>query len=172
MKLAVCAMVGAGLLNAQSMASAGKEQWAALTFLEGTWEAQTRGGTLGASASGTYVFQKELGGHILARHSSSAGCKGPDDFDCEHGDLLHIYLDSPGQPLQAIYFDNEGQVIHYSVSTPAANTAIFTSDASAPGPHFRLVYELKGDAMSGKFQIQMPGKTEWTSYLEWSGGKK
>jgi hypothetical protein len=25
--------------------------------------------------------------------------------------------------------------------------------------------------MSGKFQMQMPGKADWTSYLEWSGRK-
>ncbi len=39
---------------------------------------------------------------------SNAGCKGPDDFNCDHDDLLYIFRDSPGQPLKAIYFDNEG----------------------------------------------------------------
>jgi hypothetical protein len=34
------------------------------------------------------------------------------------------------------------------------------------------VYELKGDVMFGKFQMHMPGQTEWKSYLEWSGAKK
>src|ERR1700691_392313 len=109
MKLAMVAAMCAGLMNAQSKGATGKEQWNALTFLEETWDAKTRGGTSGANASGAYTFKKELGGHVLARHSSSAGCKGPDDFDCEHGDLLYIYQDRPGQPLKAIYFDNEGQ---------------------------------------------------------------
>jgi hypothetical protein len=86
--------------------------------------------------------------------------------------LLYIYQDPPGQPLKAIYFDNEGHVIHYGVSTPTPNSAVFISDESAPGPHFRLVYELKGGVMFGKFQMRMAGKTEWTSYLEWSGGKR
>jgi hypothetical protein len=45
----------------------------------------------------------ELRNHVLARHSASAGCKGPADFDCEHGDLLYLYQDAAGQPPKAIY---------------------------------------------------------------------
>ncbi len=67
-------------------------------------------------------------------------CKGPAGFDCEHGDFLYVYQDAPGQPYKAIYFDNEGHVIHYDVSTPTPTTAIFLSDASKPGPQFRLIY--------------------------------
>jgi hypothetical protein len=144
----------------------------ALRFLEGTWEAKTEAAPAGASAIGSYTFRKELGGHILARHSSASGCKGPADFDCEHGDLLYVFQDAPGQTVQAIYFDNEGHVIHYGVSTPSPGTVIFLSEASTPGPQFRLVYELKAGVMSGKFQMRMPVKAEWMSYLEWSGAAK
>jgi hypothetical protein len=41
-----------------------------------------------------------------------------------------------------------------------------------PGPQFRLTYELKNSVLSGKFQMQMPGQSDWKSYLEWSGGKR
>jgi hypothetical protein len=170
----VFAAICTTLLSGQT-ASTNDGQWNALRFLEGTWDAKTQGETSGVNATGTYSFRKELGGHILARHSTAAGCKGPADFDCEHGDLLYIYQemqDTPGQPLKAIYFDNEGHVIHYNVSTPTPASAVFTSDPSVPGPRFRLAYELKGAVMSGKFQMLMPGKAEWTSYLEWSGAKK
>jgi hypothetical protein len=34
------------------------------------------------------------------------------------------------------------------------------------------VYELKAAVMTGKFQMRMPGQSEWNSYLEWSGGKR
>jgi hypothetical protein len=169
--LAILAVLFTTQLSAQ-IAPKSDDPWTALRFLEGTWDAKTQGQSSGANATGTYTFKKELGGHVLARHSSSAACKGPPGFDCEHGDLLYIYQDAPGQPLKAIYFDNEGHVIHYSVSTPTPASAIFMSDPSAPGPHFRLMYELKGALMSGKFQMQMPGKTDWASYLEWSGAKK
>jgi hypothetical protein len=84
--------------------------------------------------------------------------------------MLYIYQDAPGQPLKAIYFDNEGHVIHYNVSVPIANKVEFLSEAG-PGPQFRLTYELIGPLMTGKFQSRMPGQTEWKSYLEWSGPK-
>jgi hypothetical protein len=148
------------------------DQWKSLAFLEGTWEAKAQGNG-GAAAAGAYTFRRELGGHIMARHSTTdAGCKGPDTFDCDHGDLLYIYADMPGQPLKAIYFDNEGHVIHYDVSTPTPTTVMFLSDPATPGPQFRLVYEKKESRMFGKFQMHMPGQTEWKSYLEWSGAAK
>lgn len=173
MKLTTAAAaICTALLCAQTAPSAGDDPWNALRFLEGTWDAKTQGQTSGVTAAGAYSFKKELGGHILARHSSAAGCKGPADFDCEHGDLLYVFQDALRQPLKAIYFDNEGHVIHYSVSTPNPASAVFLSDPTAPGPQYRLVYELKGAVMWGKFQMRMPGRTEWTSYLEWSGAKK
>jgi hypothetical protein len=145
--------------------------WKPLEFLMGTWEAKTQGDSA-ASATGTYIFQPELRGHVLARHSSSATCKGPADFDCEHGDLLYIYQDVPEPRFRAIYFDNEGHAIHYDVSSPAPNVAIFLSNSSQPGPQYRLSYELRGSIMYGKFQMRMPGQTEFKSYLEWSGTKQ
>ena len=159
-------------LLAQSAAPSAADPWKALAFLLGTWEAKTMGDT-GVAASATGTFQMELGNHILARHSTSyAHCKGPATFDCAHSDLLYVYEDAPGQPLKAIYFDNEGHVIHYDVTTPTPSTAIFLSEVSERGPQFRLIYELKGAIMSGKFQIHMPGQSEWKSYLEWSGAKQ
>jgi hypothetical protein len=171
-RTAALAMMCAALLCAQTKPSTGGDPLASLHFLEGTWDAKTHGGKPGVNADGTYSFRKELHGHILARHSSSAGCKGPVDFDCDHGDLLYVFQDATGQPLRAIYFDNEGHVLHYSVSTPSAASAVFLSAPSQAAPQFRLFYELKGAVMWGKFQMRMPGKTEWTSYLEWSGTKK
>jgi hypothetical protein len=152
--------------------SAQNDAWKQLRFLIGTWDAKTVGGTAGAASSGTYSFQLELRDHILARHASNAGCKGPAGFDCEHGDLLYVYQDAAGQPYKAIYFDNEGHVIHYGVSIPSPGNVVFLSSSSQPGPQYRLSYELKGSAMFGKFQMRAPGKAEFTSYLEWSGEKK
>ena len=141
-----------------------------LAFLEGTWEANARG-EQGAEVKGTYTFVREMGGHVLARHSTSEGCRGPASFDCQHGDLLYVYAEPPNGTLKAIFFDNEGHVIHYAVSTPDAATAVFLSDAQA-GPRFRLTYQLKGGIMSGKFQMLVPGQTDWKSYLDWTGGPR
>jgi hypothetical protein len=168
-KLVVGVLFCAASLAAQTSSA---PTWKALNFLIGTWKATTRSGSAGAETSGTYSFQLELRGHVLARHSSNSGCKGPADFDCEHGDLLYIYPDTPGQSYKALYFDNEGHVIHYDVSTPTATTAVFLSSPSQPGRQFRLSYELTGSTMHGRFQMRMPGENEFNSYLEWSGEKK
>ena len=172
MKLLLLGALALGILGAQERPAAPKVSWGPLEFLIGSWEAKTRGGSAGADSSGTYTFRLELRGQVLARHSSSAGCKGPVDFDCEHSDLLYVYLAAGGSPYRAVYFDNEGHVIYYDVSIPAPLTAVFLSKASEPGPQFRLTYERKGSTMSGRFEIRMPGQAEFRPYLEWSGGKK
>src|SRR5882757_3214321 len=110
-----------------------------LSFLEGTWGAKAQGN--GAVASGSYTFRLELANHVLARHSYTATCKGPADYNCEHGDLLYVYEEAG--KLKAIYFDSEGHLIHYNVSTPEPNTAVFLSGGSTAGPQFRLIYALK-----------------------------
>jgi hypothetical protein len=122
---------------------------------------------------GTYTFNPELKHHVLVRHSGSpAACKGPRNYDCGHSDLLYVYEEPENQSLKAIYFDNEGHVIHCEVSAPNSTTVIFSSEQSPSGPQFRLIYELEDAVMSGKFQIRGPGQAEWNSYLEWSGAKK
>ena len=158
---AIFVLICTGILNAQN-------QWDALSFLEGTWDGATKAQASGVHANGTYIFRKEMGGHVLARHTSAAGCKGPADFNCEHSDLLYIYQDTRDQPLKAIYFDNEGHVIHYNIATTSDSALLISDD---PGPQFRLTYELKEGVMSGKFQMKPPRQAEFKSYLEWSGGK-
>ncbi len=170
----ILSMILALPLAAQNAPLSGADPWNAIAFLEGTWFSSTKtAGSSGGSARGTYTFKAELRNHVMARHTVNVdACKGPATFDCDHGDLLYIYQDMPGQPLKAIYFDNEGHVIHYDVSTPDTKTALFLSDSSQPGPQFRLIYELKGNIMSGKFQMRMPGQGDWRSYLEWRGERR
>lgn len=144
------------------------DPWAGLRFLIGSWEAKTTGGVAQAQASAGYAFRLELRDHVLARHTRSGACSAPDDFDCQHSDLLYIYPGN-GSALQAIYFDNEGHVIRFDLSMPKPNSVIFLSDAAQPGPQYRLSYDLLEGVMSGKFEIKMPGQADFTSYLEWSG---
>jgi hypothetical protein len=159
---------------AQASAStpAKADPWAALRFLLGSWEAKTTGGMAQAQAAAAYSFRLELRDHVLARHSRSGACAAPEDFDCQHNDLLYIYPAANGQTLQAIYFDNEGHVIHYDLSTPKPGTVVFLSDPAQPGPQYRLSYEFLDGVMRGKFELKIPGQTEFTSYLEWSGKRQ
>ena len=147
-----------------------QDPWQAVSFLLGTWEARTSA-TAPATAVGTYSFYKDLNGHVMSRHSATASCAGPSNFDCQHTDLLHIYQDPLSGNLKAIYLDSEGHVIRYSVATSDSSTVVLLSEPG-PGPRFRLVYHLEGSVMVGKFQAQTPGQDGWTSYLEWSGARR
>jgi hypothetical protein len=160
-------------LDAQAAASpsaqAALAKWKSLQFLLGTWEARTVSSK--PQVVGTYSFQPELNGTVLARHSSQDSCKGPADFSCDHHDLLYIFRAASGDGFQAIYFDNEGHVIHYNVMQPSPVSVIFQSEPG-PGPQFRLTYQLAGDVLHGKFEVAPPGQTTYQSYLEWQGGRK
>ncbi len=156
---------------------------ASLHFLLGTWIASTNpaAGTSGASALGTYTFSLDLGGHALQRTGSLDSCKGPKTFDCNHHDQLTVFPDPHGavihgSSLFALYLDNEGHVIYYTLTTPDPHTAVFDSQGPATAPKFRLVYHLEGDGskavMTGKFQGTAPGSDEYHSYLEWSGTRQ
>jgi len=146
--------------------------WAGFRFLLGSWEAKTTGGVAQAQVSAGYAFRLELRDHLMVRHSRSGACSAPDDFDCQHSDLLYIYPAINGSALEAIYFDNEGHVIHYDVTTPKPGTVVFISDAAQPGPQYRLSYIFLNEVMNGQFEMKMPGQTDFTSYLEWSGKRQ
>jgi hypothetical protein len=153
-------------------ASAKADPWVGIRFLLGTWEAKTTGGVAQAQASTGYSFRLELRDHVMARHSRSGFCSAPDDFNCLHSDLLYIYPAATGQSLEAIYFDNEGHVLHYAISTPKPGTVVFLSDPAQPGPQYRLSYTFLDGVMGGQFEMKTPGQTEFTSYLEWSGKRQ
>jgi hypothetical protein len=161
-----------------------------LDFLTGTWIAATN--TAGNSAGtvlGTYTFSRDLAGHTLERTGTVASCKGPQDFDCNHHDRLTVFPEAGA--LAALYLDNEGHVIHYTVTTPDPHTVVFLSAPTPGAPTFRLTYHLEGTGpkavMFGKFQMAAPvrvpsgrslpagvasGSTDFHSYLEWSGTKQ
>lgn len=145
------------------------DPWLALRFLIGSWEAKTTGGVAQAQAQAAYTFRLELRDHVLARHSRSGACISTDDVECQHNDLFYIYPAAAGQAFEGIYLDNEGHVIHYGVSVPKPGTVVFLSDVSPTAPQYRLSYTFLDGVMSGQFELQMPGQTAFTSYLEWSG---
>jgi len=155
-----------------ALASTKSDPWAGIRFLLGSWEAKTTGGVAQAQVSAGYSFRLELRDHVMARHSRSKSCSAPDDFNCLHSDLLYISHAATGQSLEAIYFDNEGHVLHYAVSIPKPGTAVFLSDAAQPGPQYRLSYTYLEGVMSGQFEMKLPGQTDFTSYLEWSGTRQ
>ncbi len=141
--------------------------WKKLAFLLGKWtgNAGEKDTALGAG-QGAFSFDLQLQGKIIARHNNASY-----DSGVTHDDLMVIYLDSPNDTPRAIYFDTEGHVIRYNLSYPSANTVVFDSEASEPGPRYRLTYWLEGGGIHGKFEVGPPGG-EYKTYLNWTARRQ
>ncbi len=151
-----------------------------LDFLLGTWTAEA---APNAKPVGSYVFERELDGRILARHATTdVGCADPASTACAHRDLFYVFQDSAGAPLKAIFFDSDGHVLRYDVdikhvggTNGMRDYATFLSELSALGPRYRLSYERNTDtfthktSLSGKFELLLPNG-KWKLLLAWGGG--
>jgi hypothetical protein len=147
MKLPVGLILVIALLVALPAASRGAaaDPWARWRFLLGEWTG-TGAGDPGAGSGGS-TFALELDGRILVRHNRADYPATPERAAVAHRDLLIVYPGTCDSLFRAIYFDNEGHVIPYRVLVPAqGGHAIFDSEASEPGPRFRLTYEAQADS--------------------------
>ncbi len=157
-------LVGISLLGlAFSLPSAaepqgGKDPWAAWRFMLGDWVGEGTGEP--GAASSEFSFHPALSGKILIRRNRTDIRATTDHPASTHEDLLVVYLE--GSETRAIYFDNEGHVIHYKASFSAdGNTLTFLSAVEPPAPRFRLTYQ-KGanETLKISFDIAPPGKPE------------
>lgn len=128
---------------------------AGLAFLVGDWVANedTELGRTEAVAT----FTPDVDGSVIVRRNRVKYSSGK-AAGTEHGDLMVIYGSGGADGQRAIYFDNEGHVIHYLVTFSSATTAVFTSDPAGPGPRFRLTHVVSGDRLSTTFEIAPPGQ--------------
>src|SRR5450631_3301938 len=102
-----------------------------IDFLMGEWVGEGDGKP--GESTGSFSFSLDLDKRIAVR-KNHANLK-----DGVHDDLMIAYPEAAGKGLRAIYFDNEGHVISYSVET-ISDGVRFVSDAATPGPRFRLTY--------------------------------
>ena len=76
-----------------------------------------------------------------------------------------VYLDVDGSPNKAIYFDNEGHTISYTI-TYNDKSIVLTSDKIPNTPVFRLVYTLlDSDTINTKFEMSQDGD-KFIPYIE------
>ena len=75
-----------------------------------------------------------------------------------HDDVMIIYPHRTRQQLRAFYTDNEGNVIHYTVTAAQdGKSAMFLGDAEPGAPRYRLTYTLTGLAhMTITFEMAPP----------------
>jgi len=147
-----------------SLAAESTDPLAVAAPLVGRWEADPDPKSPGAT--GWTVFERAAQGHALVRKNHAQYPAAKDRPASAHDDVMLLFSDN-GQ-LRAEYVDNEGHVIRYQVQAPSASTLVFLSEASAPGPRFRLTYSWPSkDRLDLTFEIAPPGPTsEFKPYIQ------
>ncbi len=140
-------------------------KWDQWNFLIGEWVGEGNGQP--GQGSGSFSFQTDLDGKILIRKNHTEFPATTDRPASIHNDLLYIYPDYSGNASKAIYFDNEGHVINYTISY-YADSIVFTSDIIPNTPRFRLSYiSLGNDKVNIKFEFAAPQNPEdFKVYIE------
>jgi hypothetical protein len=142
------------------------KELAPLGFLLGEWDGGGSG-TPGQGSGGT-SFATGLQERVIVRTNVAIVAATDKTAASRHDDLMIIYVDDQ-RVVRADYYDNEGHVIRYLVETPADGRAVLTSEASAAGPRYRLIYEAAaGGTVKGAFLLAPPGKPDaFSPYLTW-----
>lgn len=128
-----------------------------LKFLLGNWVGE--GTTGGAAGSGNCSFELALQAKVIVRKNHAEYPATSDRPAGVHDDLMIIYPDAAQHQIRAFYTDNEGHVIHYTVTAASdGKTAVFLSDVETGAPRYRLTYTAtQPDNVSLTFEIAPPG---------------
>jgi len=139
-----------------------------LAFLLGEWASEGSGQP--GPATGTATFSRGLQDRVIIRSSFAERPAADGKPASRHDDLMVIHATPDG--VRAEYWDNEGHVIDYAVTSPAAGQAVFLSAPKAGEPTFRLTYTLASDnTLDGSFEIEPPGSSAFLPYLSWRSRK-
>lgn len=135
-------------------------------FLVGEW-ASAGAGQPGI-ATGSAVFTRDLQDNVIVRRSHADYPAADGNPASRHEDLMVIHAAGDG-PVRAEYYDNEGHVIRYVVSSHKAGEAVFLSAPQPGQPRYRLSYELGDDGvLKGDFAVSPTGAADaFKSYLSW-----
>jgi len=144
------------------------DNWEPFRFLIGEWTGKGSGSP--GEASGAFSFSFDLDEKVLVRKNRADYPATKDKPAYSHTDLMVIYKE--GAETRALYFDNEGHIIHYTVTvTKGQPTHVtFLGDISPTAPRFRFVYnKVNNDNMTFQFDFAPPGKPEaFTKYIDGS----
>ena len=143
--------------------------WSKWGFLMGEWT--TEGNGRPGKGKGNFSFKTDLDGKILKRKSKSEYAAVDSKTKNEHEDLMIIYLDETENPSKAVYFDNEGHTIFYSI-TYSDKSIVLISDKQKDSPTFRLTYTaVDVKTVSTKFEVAADGEN-FKTYIEGKSVKK
>ena len=140
-----------------------KQDWTAVEKMKGEWVGAGSGDP--GDGAGSFTFLPEMQGKVYVRknHADYPATKDRPAF--RHEDFMTVYQE--GNAVKADYVDNEGHVIHYTVTASGENID-FVSKADAKGPRYRLRYQFNGAGkMKLSFDIAPPGNPDqFKNYIE------
>lgn len=137
--------------------------WDKWSWLMGEWIGEGSGQP--GQGGGTFSFKPDLNEKVLLRKSHSEYPSREGSPTIVHDDLMIIYPDNSGSSTKAVYFDNEGHTIFYSISYPD-KSIVLTSDKVPDLPTFRLIYTLLDDqTVNTRFEISRDGE-HFIPYIE------
>jgi hypothetical protein len=105
---------------------------------------------------------------IITRKSHTEYSATKERAAFSHDDYMVIYREEDNAT-RAIYFDNEGHVIHYGVEFAAdSDSVVFMSEMVPGAPRFRLTYVKQAPGrVRILFEIAPPGKPDaFSQYLD------
>lgn len=133
-----------------------KSAWNNWQWLLGEWKGEGAGKP--GEGNGTFSFAFDLDKKILVRKNYTEFPATNSKPASIHEDLMIIYLDFSGNPSKAIYFDNEGHTIHYSIQY-SDKTITLQSEKIAHIPVFKLSYIWLDDTtINTQFEISQDGQ--------------
>ncbi|MDP4204883.1 MAG: hypothetical protein Q8859_02685 [Bacteroidota bacterium] len=153
-----------------SYAQSSENTWNKWKYLIGEWVGEGNGQP--GQGTGKFTFQTELDRNVLVRKSHTEFPASNNRPAFAHDDLLIVYPAISENPAKAIYFDNEGHVLEYTV-TYSENSIIMTSSSISNGPRFRLSYtQISDKQVNVKFEFASPQKPdEFKAYLNGNSTK-
>jgi hypothetical protein len=140
-----------------------KDIWSKWEWLSGEWIGDGSGQP--GQGSGTFSFSFDLDKNIMVRKSHSEYPATENKSKVIHKDLMIVYPDLQGNPTKAIYFDNEGHTISYTIGY-SDKSIVLTSDKIPDVPVFRLTYTLlENETVNTKFEMSQDGE-KFMVYIE------
>jgi len=132
-----------------------------LKFLVGKWVGDGTAET-GQPGGGFCSFELKLQDQALVRNNHSEYPATKDRAAIMHDDLMIIYPDRARKQLRAFYTDNEGNLIHYTVTASSDGTgAVFLGDAEPGQRRYRLTYTTtEPGRMTVTFEMAPPDKPD------------
>lgn len=160
MRISLLLLVACLVVRAQNVAA-----WDVVRSLAGEWKGEGTGKP--GEGQGGFSFTPDLQDRIITRRNWAEYPATKDRGASRHEDLMILFRDA--DQVRAVYFDNEGHVIHYEVRAGAGGKAItFVSEPSTAAPRYRLTNELEApDRMKIRFEVAPPGKPDqFATYIE------